>query len=307
MSQDFFAERLAQATPQQAGPRAASPTELSEMDSDELTRLQKEVQSVPASKLRGCNNNISKPEGSRSTARVAPVRSDGVSADGSHSSHSQERPRSQANTASRMMPPPTGTPHQSQTRDDDRIDKGKITAHHANHVGIGQKPRNSGTSTPDFIHSGASMSKQTYSIREPKTSAHLESRDSGRSEKRKTFSSQSERESAPKRQRNLSPTRSTISSSSIQGHSPYTSRSSVIGTRSTESRSSHTKGVVSTSSRGKSQARSSGIQSRTSSSIPSSGEAQSARQQRMLQARKTPQRRSSSRITRSKSECIPKS
>ncbi|KNG50780.1 hypothetical protein TW65_01758 [Stemphylium lycopersici] len=301
MSQDFFTERLTQATPQQAGRRATSPTELSEMDSDELTRLQKEVQPVPASRLRGCNNNHSNPGGSRSTKMVVPVRSDGNSTDGSHSSHSQERPRSQANTASRMMPPPNSIPHQSQTRESDRIDRGKITAHHGYHMGISQKLRNSDTSTSDLINSEAAISKQIYSHYEPKASDHFGSRDTGHSYKRKMPSGQSDREPAPKRQCNLSPTRSIVSSSSILGQSPYTSRSSVIGTPSTENRLSHTKGVASTLSRGKSQAISSSIQSRTANSIKSSGGAHSARRQRMPRARETPQRRSSSRVTRSNS------
>jgi hypothetical protein len=315
MPQDVFDERLAQASQHDRKRQDPSSTDFSSIASEELRQMQKETQPMSKSMLRGHDHSSSKHGSSQLSAKETPMPSDSVSVAGSRSSHSNERPRSQANTASRMMPPPNNISHHFPSRNQAQDGATRVSSRHALYDQTGQKFSSSGTSTPDFMRPSSSRSKQTYS-HDPRNFVRTGSRQStpraieqGHTEKRKSSTSQTERDTAVKKQRTSSQSYPVVSSSASRAHSPYTSKSSVVGSRlKTQAGPAYAQGAASTSSRSKTQASSSSIPPRTSSQIPSSSDVYSSRRQQhsssQVQAA-APTRRTSTRLTRSKSKYSP--
>jgi hypothetical protein len=312
LPQNVFDERLAQASQQERKRQKSSSTDFSSISSEELRQMQKEAQPVSTSMLRGLEYSSSKHDSSQVGAKETPMRSDNVSVAGSRSSQSNERPRSQANTASRMMPPPNNESHHFRSRNQAQ-DGGTVSSRHALFNKSGQKFSSNGTSTPDFMHPPSSVRKQTYSGHDPRNFIRTGSRqrtprvmEQGHTEKRKSSTDQSERETAVKKQRTSSQAYPVVSSSASRNYSPFNSRSSVVGSRSTtQADPAYVQGATSTSSRSKTQASSSSIQPRTSSQIPSSSDGYSSRRQQPSSSQfqaASPMRRISTRLTRSKSK-----
>jgi hypothetical protein len=315
MLQEVFDERLAQASHHEAERQNLRSTDLSSIGSEDLSQMQKDVQSVSTPMLRGHDHISSKPGSSQLSARETPVRSDNNSVAGSLSSQSLERPRSQANMASRMMPPPDNVSHHFQSRNQAQGSSAKVSSRHGVLDKTSQKFSSSGTSTPDFMHPPSSVSKQTYSQHDCRNFPRNEPRQStprameqSRTEKRKSSTSQTERETAMKKQRTSSQAYSVVPSSASRNYSPYISRASAVGSRSKTHAgpaAAYAQGASSTNFRSKTPASSSNIQPRTSSHVPSSSDAYSSRRQQpsssQIQAA-APMRRTSSRITRSTSE-----
>jgi hypothetical protein len=314
MPQDVFDERLTQASQHEANRQSSSSTDFSSMGSEDLRQMQKDVQPESRSGLRDHDYSFTKHGSSQMNAKETALRSDNVSVAGSRSSHSQERPKSQANTASRMMPPPDNVSHHVRSRIQVQGGSAKASSRHGLFDNTDQKFSSSGTSTPDFMHPPSSVSKHTYSQHDPRNVARNGSRQStprtmeqSHSEKRKSSTSQTERDTAAKKQRTSSQSYPVVPSSASRNYSPYASKPSVVGSRSkTQAGPAYAQGVSSTNSRSKTQPRSSSIQPRTSSQVPSSSDVYSSRRQQPLSSQAqaaAPSRRTSSRLTRSKSKC----
>ncbi|KAH9879650.1 hypothetical protein IAQ61_001469 [Plenodomus lingam] len=95
MSMDEFWESLNQASKSELGIEKASSTDLSLMNSDALDHLGRDIEQPSSSNYAKSKKHVDD----------ALIRSDNVSESGSASSQSHERPKSRANTASRLMPP----------------------------------------------------------------------------------------------------------------------------------------------------------------------------------------------------------
>ncbi|OAL52516.1 hypothetical protein IQ07DRAFT_375575 [Pyrenochaeta sp. DS3sAY3a] len=116
-------------------------SELSTVDSEEMTQLQEEAQRPPTPFLRGHDRSPSKL---RSELELGT---------------SFDRPKSQANTASRMMPPPDNVTPRSHKLLQVVHDKSKSKSVDTTNESMGRY--RSGASSPDFMHP-LSTSKNTY-------------------------------------------------------------------------------------------------------------------------------------------------
>ncbi|KAI8931773.1 hypothetical protein NX059_011411 [Plenodomus lindquistii] len=115
MSMDNFLDSLNQADLHELEFEKESSTDLSPMNSDALAHLGRDIEQHSDSRY------AKHGQGSGTHVKEAMNCSDNVSESGSRSSHTQERPKSQANTASRLMPPSITTPkrfpmHQSKEK-----------------------------------------------------------------------------------------------------------------------------------------------------------------------------------------------
>jgi hypothetical protein len=247
MTQDAFNENLFRASQQQLKHRVSSSSDLSSMSTNELT-IMENTQPVSTGMPQGYDGGASHhgnesselsrtlgetrgvpPAVPRNYGRepinqgVAPssvevmLAVDNESVAGSQSSRSSGRPKSQANTASRMMPPPDNNSRYSQPGTDSR------------QADLGTSTRHMAYSKPD-LKLGSSNSrapKQTYSQHDPRRSAqtgaqHGSSQDMKQdyAEKRKSSIDQTERDSATKKQRTKSQFRSLASSPDLPNRPP---------------------------------------------------------------------------------------
>ncbi|KAF1938941.1 hypothetical protein EJ02DRAFT_353412 [Clathrospora elynae] len=313
MSLDDFDQRINQASHHPTKHQNTSSTDLSIISSDEMDQIQRDAQPMSTLMLRGYDRSSSK----HNDAMETPMRSDNVSVSDSHSSHSHDRPRSQANTASRLMPPPGNVSHHSQPRDQSQGAGAKVASRRPMYEKIGQKLNSNGKSSPDFMHPPSSASKHTYGQHDTRNSARNEPRPStpqameqSHTQKRKSSNSRTERETTVKKQRTSSQSYPTISPSGSRSQSPYLTRPSVVGSRlKTQTGLSYAQDPsLTATSRSKTQASSSSVPPRASSRLPSSSEMYSSCRQQPSSSQVQgagPTRRTSSRLKkRSKSNLI---
>lgn len=265
LSQMLFSESAVQATPQDNSHRSLSSTELTNIASDELTQMQREVESLSRPKVHRQGSNSNKPGKSLDTRKVNSIHMDRAPTKSSHSSSSQERPRSRANTSSRMMPRGSSS-QQIQTPPRSRIIRIKLPNHYKR---FDDNLENlSGSGPPDT---------------------------------RKRDRSQTERDLTSKRQRGLPAARSGASSSDSREHSPRSFSQYVADLGSFERDVPYTNCTPSKSSRPRSQEYSFETQSRTRSKV-SPDKAHTSRRQASSKPYTALPTRHFCRVTRSKSE-----
>ncbi|KAF1829285.1 hypothetical protein BDW02DRAFT_561435 [Decorospora gaudefroyi] len=309
MLQEVFDEKLAQASHYDKERHDTSSTGFTSIASEELTQMHRDTQSMPTTMLRGRDHSSSEEHSSQKMTGETLPQSDSISMAGSGSSDSHDRPRSQANTASRMMPPPDNGSHHVQSRN--QIEGvGIKTFSRDRMIDIaGARLSSSGTSTPDFVHPPSSASRQTYSKHDLRNSARdgSQQRTSRGIEQRQTEKRKcaTERDTADKKQRTSSQSHSVVSSSSSRKNFPYTARSPDAGPRSNKQTGpAYSHKSSSAMSNSKNQASSSSSQTRTSAHPLSSSDLDSSRR-RMPQSSQmqavAATGRTSSRLTRSKS------
>lgn len=265
LSQMFFSEKVDQYPQEDTSHRALSSAELTSITSDELTQMQKEAESISRPKFHEQGSNSDKPRKSLDAGKASSINVERTRMESSHSYSSQERPRSQANTSSRMMPRDSSS-QQIETLPRSRVIRIKLPSHHEKVNDILENL--SGTSLPDT---------------------------------RKRDRSHIERNSTSKRQRVLSAARSGVSSSGSQKMSPHSSRQSATGLGSLERDASYAKYTPSKSSHLMSQDHSFETQSHTHTQL-SPEKAHIPRRQGSSQPYTALPTRRSSRVARSKSE-----
>lgn len=188
-------------------------SELSTVDSEEMTQLQEEAQRPPTPFLRGHD---------RSPSKLRPELELGASFD---------RPKSQANTASRMMPPPDNVTPRSHKLLQVSHDRSKSNPIDATNESMGRF--RSGASSPDFMHP-LSTSKNTYTqleVRHPgdEEPSHVVRRvlDRTKGQKRKDMeepsTAQNARHKSSRRHENSSPA---ASANDPRSSSPSSTRTS---------------------------------------------------------------------------------
>ncbi|CAO2647639.1 Nn.00g085610.m01.CDS01 [Neocucurbitaria sp. VM-36] len=285
-------------------------TELSTMSSGEITQMQIDVLCPPRPSLRGRNHSFSTHNSPHGNREERSLRSDNGFVAGSRSSCSHDRTKSQANTASRMMPPPESNSAQvieHNTLPDLRqweTDK------------LGQQFSSTrGRSSPDYMHSPSATAKHTYGDHDSQRVSHIDvshspqrNLDESSARKRKHSISRSEQGKAGKKQRTSSQAYPLNPSSGLRNGSP---RSQVVRARSkTQHGSSHPQESTSSSSRSSTRANPSSAPLESSSrALRPSGKYQPRRQQSSSSQAPIagPTRRSSSRLTKSKGASIPSS
>lgn len=195
----------------------------SSLSSDSIEQLEKDVLSTPTRKSQPCSLDVSQDR-----VLETPTPSDSQSITSLH-----DRPRSQANTASRMMPPPSIS-QRSRELGKASSDEHKKTSGHAVAFGNAGTPlRRSGGSSPDYMHPPSSVSKHTYTHHSAEVQNHdehaqgrLQGSSRNGTQKRKS----SVDEDLPfKKQRTSSKSIHTSSSGSVTGaqsSSQFTGRSS---------------------------------------------------------------------------------
>lgn len=264
-SQAFFAERPAQASTRKPSRQTPSSSGMSSVASDELAQMQKEVESTSISKSQGQDVSPNRLEVSLDNVKTGLFHADDASVSSSHSPRSQERPRSQANTSSRMMPPPVSASQQIQPPPRSRLIRIKLPSQHEKLDSILQKISGS-------VHS----------------------------DKRKLSASHIDSDLASKKQRGMSPAKPETSPSGSRRRSPRSPRRLISEPGLSEGDGLHTKGNLSKPSHSRSQGRSLVAQPGISSCI-SSGTANLSRRQ-PSPAHVARPKRHSSRVTRNQSE-----
>lgn len=293
-------------------PESTDQSSLSEaMSEEELERLKSHRSSTPL--LRGQDPNGPKQISSQERVLETPMRSFKPLMSASQSSNSPDRPRSQANTASRLMPPPGKTSRHVDQSSSAPAAKRKSTGGKSKYDQSDNTYRCNRGSSPDYMHQPPPASKHTYADHGIDANARNEPRrgssgasDHSSSQKRK---STHEPDSVPKKQRTSSQYFASSSSGS-RSSSRYPIRSSAAGVRSRPQASPSLPLVSSGASRSKTQTTASGLMSRPSSRASSSGiDSQSRGQQPSTSrtsvstrgSRATPRQPTSARQTRSQS------
>ncbi|CAN9360182.1 unnamed protein product [Alternaria alternata] len=329
MTQDASKGDLLRAPQQQLKHQVSSSSDLSNMSTDELTAMEKS-QPVSTGMLAGrdCdgfNSGNASPEFSQTLEETQCVPSivsrnynrdpfhrgtaladvgvalvaDNESVADSQSFRSSGRPKSQANTASRMMPPHSNnSDYPRPSVEDYAVDLGASTRHTM--YGSANLKLSSSNSRPSKL----SSSKQIYSQCESRRSAptglqHSSSQNMKQehTKKRKSSIDQTERDSATKKQRSKSQPRPLDSSPGLLSQSSF-----VAVTRpKAQNIMPYSQGGAATSSQSKAQVPSSRPRARISRQAPSSGDAYFPRSQSSSHvAASGPIRRSSTRLTRGK-------
>lgn len=254
--------------------------------------------------LRGRERSYSKHGSSGKDGSAASVQSDNASVAEPCSSQSYDRPRSQANTASRMMHPPQYDLQLSQSRNGGSVFDKKVLSQHPGQGKAAQRFRSSDSNvdTPDLMRSKVSVARQTHSQYDPQNVVGMASQQStsratvqDRTLKRKKSSHVSERELVIKKPR-ISPETDRIPDT--PGSRSHASKSSVADSRSKMHNNSLYAHGTSSSSHPKAPNKSSSNQSRTSSQVASPRDNYPSRQRQLPQAHLQD---SSTRLTRSKS------
>jgi hypothetical protein len=277
------------------------------MPSDDMDQLRKEVQLDSTAMLRGQGQGSSKQP------------SDNASLSGSQSSRSNERPRSQANTASRMMPPPGSISHHLDTRKSPQMSDEKAQAQQFVRSRTGgackddvsfrhHRTEGDDWSSPDYMQQNPSASKYTYTQHDARPSGRDErapsvqrQAESADKEKRKNIE---EMDLAPKRQRTSSQSSSSNPRIESRTYAPHSSRSLASGSRSKPQLNSSLPPVSSsTSSRSRNQPGCPNVATRSSTRSPSSSEMHKSRSLQLSSARTpaaVPSRRTPARQTKNK-------
>jgi hypothetical protein len=333
MTQDASKGDLLRAPQQQLKHQVSSSSDLSNMSTDELTAMEKS-QPVSTGMLAGrdrdgFNSGNASPEFSQTLEETQCVPSivsrnynrdpfhrgtaladvgvalvaDNESVADSQSFRSSGRPKSQANTASRMMPPHSNnSDYPRPSVEDYAVDLGASTRHTM--YGSANLKLSSSNSRPSKL----SSSKQIYSQCESRRSAptglqHSSSQNMKQehTKKRKSSIDQTERDSATKKQRSKSQPRPLDSSPGLLSQSSF-----VAVTRpKAQNIMPYSQGGAATSSQSKAQVPSSRPRARISRQAPSSGDAYFPRSQSSSHvAASGPIRRSSTRLTRGKGEYV---
>ncbi|CAI9626467.1 unnamed protein product [Alternaria burnsii] len=329
MTQDASKGDLSRAPQRQLKHQVSSSSDLSNMSTDELTVMEKsqpastgmlggrdrngfksgnasskfsqtleETQCVPSIGSRNYNRDPFHRGTVPTDTGFASV-ADNDSVANSQSSRSSGRPKSQANTASRMMPPHSNSSdYPRPSVEGHAVDLGASTRHTM--YGSANLKLSSNNSRPSKL----SSPKQIYSQHESRRSAptglqHSSSQDMKQehTKKRKSSIDQTERHSATKKQRSKSQPRPFESSPGLPSQS-----SCVAVTRPKAQKiMPYSQVGAATSSQSKAQVLSSRPRARISRQAPSSGDAYFPRGQSSSHvAASGPIRRSSTRITRGK-------
>ncbi|CAN9087830.1 unnamed protein product [Alternaria alternata] len=329
MTQDASKGDLLRAPQQQLKHQVSSSSDLSNMSTDELTVMEKsqpvstgmladrdrdefnsgnaspkfsqtleETQCVPSIVSRNYNRDSFHRGTASADVGVALV-ADNESVSDSQSFRSSGRPKSQANTASRMMlPHGNNSDYPRPSVEGYAVDLGASTRHTM--YGSANLKLSSSNSRPSKL----SSSKQIYSQYESRRFAptgfqHSSSQDMKQehTKKRKSSIDQTERDSATKKQRSKSQTRPLDSSPGLPSQSSF-----VAVTRSkAQEIMPYSQGGAATSSQSKAQVPSSRPRARISRQAPSSGDAYFPRGQSSSHvAASGPILRSSTRLTRGK-------
>jgi hypothetical protein len=135
---------------------------LSIVNSDDLDQLQEGSQPCSPARLSGHNSAPAHQPASDTRVVETPMHSDNMSNPDSHSLRSQDCPRSQANTASRMMPPPGKASSHFNQRNSSAVVAHPESARAAAYERPWKPIRRSEQSSPDFMHSQSSASRHTY-------------------------------------------------------------------------------------------------------------------------------------------------
>ncbi|CAN9094140.1 unnamed protein product [Alternaria alternata] len=329
MTQDASKGDLLRAPQQQLKHQVSSSSDLSNMSTDELTVMEKsqpvstgmladrdrdefnsgnaspkfsqtleETQCVPSIVSRNYNRDSFHRGTASADVGVALV-ADNESVSDSQSFRSSGRPKSQANTASRMMlPHGNNSDYPRPSVEGYAVDLGASTRHTM--YGSANLKLSSSNSRPSKL----SSSKQIYSQHESRRFAptgfqHSSSQDMKQehTKKRKSSIDQTERDSATKKQRSKSQTRPLDSSPGLPSQSSF-----VAVTRSKAQKiMPYSQGGAATSSQSKAQVPPSRPRARISRQAPSSGDAYFPRGQSSSHvAASGPILRSSTRLTRGK-------
>ncbi|CAN9110566.1 unnamed protein product [Alternaria alternata] len=329
MTQDASKGDLLRAPQQQLKHQVSSSSDLSNMSTDKLTVMEKsqpvstgmladrdrdefnsgnaspkfsqtleETQCVPSIVSRNYNRDSFHRGTASADVGVALV-ADNESVSDSQSFRSSGRPKSQANTASRMMlPHGNNSDYPRPSVEGYAVDLGASTRHTM--YGSANLKLSSSNSRPSKL----SSSKQIYSQYEsrrfvPTGFQHSSSQDMKQehTKKRKSSIDQTERDSATKKQRSKSQTRPLDSSPGLPSQSSF-----VAVTRSKAQKiMPYSQGGAATSSQSKAQVPPSRPRARISRQAPSSGDAYFPRGQSSSHvAASGPILRSSTRLTRGK-------
>ncbi|CAN9106790.1 unnamed protein product [Alternaria alternata] len=329
MTQDASKGDLLRAPQQQLKHQVSSSSDLSNMSTDKLTVMEKsqpvstgmladrdrdefnsgnaspkfsqtleETQCVPSIVSRNYNRDSFHRGTASADVGVALV-ADNESVSDSQSFRSSGRPKSQANTASRMMlPHGNNSDYPRPSVEGYAVDLGASTRHTM--YGSANLKLSSSNSRPSKL----SSSKQIYSQYESRRFAptgfqHSSSQDMKQehTKKRKSSIDQTERDSATKKQRSKSQTRPLDSSPGLPSQSSF-----VAVTRSKAQKiMPYSQGGAATSSQSKAQVPPSRPRARISRQAPSSGDAYFPRGQSSSHvAASGPILRSSTRLTRVK-------
>tara|TARA_R110002003_G_scaffold62_9_gene5627 strand:+ start:10378 stop:12816 length:2439 start_codon:yes stop_codon:yes gene_type:complete len=298
--------RAAQNEAERLTVKSTDVSSLSIVNSDELDQLQEDSQPWSPARLSGHNS-----------ASAHQPASDNMSNSDSLSLRSQDRPRSQANTASRMMPPPEKASRHFNQRNSSAVVAHQNSAPAAAYERRSQPLRRSEQSSPDFMHSQSSVSRHTY--------AEFEHGEPGRDEQAvdkphdpKIVGSQkrngrAETGQGVKRMRTSSTSLSNTSSE-LQSDAPFASKPSADDMRSRFRKSStqrpvssarfrHPPGSSSVAPDSPSRASPSGISTQSRNKLSSTSRSSAAAPGRASSRRSGPNHRlTSGRQTRSKSK-----
>ncbi|KAI4685944.1 uncharacterized protein J4E88_003781 [Alternaria novae-zelandiae] len=307
ISQDIF--NMFRPSQQDTNRQVSSSLNLSSISLDDLAALD-ETQPASGAMLRGYVRDSSNHASAQANAKATPA-VDNISVAGSHSSRSSGRPRSQANTASRMMPPPGNGFRYSQSGTGIHTEERGGSNRHTTYGKPLEMLGGSSTHASDPRDQTRPSSQQTNNQYDPRRSAQPGSQHGvthptkqGYTEKRKSSSDLAEKESASKKQRTRSQSRPLNSSADLPGKSPYASGKSASTSRPKAQKTLlYGQASASTPSRSKTPVASSRVRGRVTRQAPSSSGAYSPRGQPSSQISiGGPTRRSSTRLTRSQSK-----
>jgi len=285
-------------------PQDSSPVDFSSIASEDLMQMLKETRPISPPMLRGYERNYSERGPSQKIVSEASAQSDNNSVFEPRSSQSYDRPRSQANTASRMMPPENNS-HRPRSRNGGSIFENQMSSQHSIYGKISTKFASSNMNTPAFTQTTSSVT-QTHSQHDLQnilaTRSQPDILDTSPQEhgvKRKSPARDLEKEYGFKKQRISTPADRIVDTSDPL---PNASKSSVAGSRSKaqdDSPYAHRQSFVSHS---KTSTNSSNIQPRTSGRMASPNDNHSSRQRPSSQAYAASYSQGLSvRLTRSKS------
>lgn len=307
ISQDIF--NMFRPSQQDLDRPVSSSLSLSSISLDDLAALD-ETQPASGAMLRGYVRDSSNHASAHANAKATPA-VDNVSVTGSHSSQSSGRPRSQANTASRMMLPPGNGFRYSQsgtgTHAEERGGSTQYTTYGKPLDMSGGSSANA-SNPRDRTRPSSQRTNNQYDPRHfaQSGSQHgvMQSTKQEHTEKRKSSDDLAEKSSAIKKQRTRSQSRPLKSASELPGQPPYASGKSSSASRPKAQKTLlYGQASAPTSSQSKTPVASSRVRGRVTRQAPSSSGAYSPRGQPASQiSTDGPTRRSSTRLTRSQSK-----
>lgn len=266
-----------------------SSTNLTDVDTDELTQMGPAVQRASTPMLYGPGHMSSK-------LGTMP----GAGTEISKPTGSHDRPRSQANTASRMMPPPPAVSQDSEQRLRGHGPASGSVFHRPAHDRSERESESSGAQTPDSMHVSAWQQGHAYG---PSNLPHEQSH--GIRHKRKNSSSPFDQETPSKKPQGSSSSRPRNAPSSTNDLLSDISRPMAAGSRSRMGMAPKVSPSVASGSNtrnGTSGVRARKAQQSSSSLAPYNSHSQQTPSSRGRNTGATP--RNSTRVTRSKGRSI---